>query len=192
VFKYDVALNLGAGAADLGSAVEKLGGAFAQEIPQGELQLHELIWILPNGRGTVRYVYDHFVDVATVRAESPKALEPGEIVFDLSKHIAVYDVDALLKLANDPNSGTRAYAISALAVITPEFRGDVFKAICAALESPEPSMRWVAMKSIARWPWFKFAARLRAHAEKEQDEALRAEAVRLAADIVAHGKRGTL
>jgi hypothetical protein len=190
MYFMDVALNRGTKPAELGTAVEKLGGIFAQEIPRGEVQLHELIWTLPEGRGNVRYVYDHFVDVATVRAESPKFGEPGEIVFELSKHIDVFDVNQMVKLAGSSDEAIRGYALGALAVITPEFYGDVFDAFCAALESPDASMRWVAMRCIARWPYFQFAARLRAHAKKEPDEELRKEAGRLAADIVAHGRRG--
>lgn len=192
MYSYDVALNPGTQPAELEVAVKKLGGTFAAEIPQAELQLREIIWTLPGGRGNVRYVYDHFVDVATVRAESPKHGEPAEIAYELSAHIDLRDVDALLKLVGAADAHDRAYALSALAVITPRFYGDVFDAICAALESPDAPMRWVAMKCIARWPYFQFVERLRAHARREDDDALRTETERLAADVEAHGRRGTL
>jgi hypothetical protein len=92
-----------------------------------------------------------------------------------------------------PNEhATSAYALRALAAITPRFRADVFDLFCDSLESPLPEMRGLAMKCIARWPYFQFVARLRDRATREENEVLRTEALRLADDVAANGRRGTL
>jgi hypothetical protein len=192
MYSKEVALNPGTKPAELEAAVHKLGGTFAVEFPRGELQLHELVWELPDGRGSVRYIHDHLVEVTTARADSAIFGEPSEILLALSPHIELFDEDGLLGIVRTAPVEDRSYALVALGVITPELRADVFDAICDALESPAPPVRWAAMKSIAQWPYVQFVERLRAHAAREQDDALRNEAERLAADVEAHGRRGTL
>ena len=191
MYSKEVALNPGTKSADLEAAVRAIGGTFATEFPRGEVHLHEVVWALPDGRGSVRYIHDHVMDVTTARADSELFGEPGAILLDLAPHIDLYEVDGLIALLPVATAADRPYVLRALAVITPEFRGDVFDAICDALESPEASMRWAAMKAIAQWPYIAFVDRLRARALRESDPALREEAESLAADVGANGRLPT-
>ena len=189
-YSKEAALKPGTKRADVEAAVQRLGGRFATEFPKGEIQLHEVVWELPDGRGSVRYIHDHIVDVTTARADTTIFGEPAKILLDLSKHIDLYEEDDLLDMIDPGRADDRSFALRALAVITPDFRVDVFDAICDALESPDAPMRRVAMKCIAQWPYVRFVARLRAHAKMEPDAALRTEAEHLAADVEAKGRRG--
>jgi len=62
---------------------EGRGYRWVQRFPAGELQLQEEIWELPEDRGAVRYIFDHFVEVPSIKAESDIHGEPTKILADL-------------------------------------------------------------------------------------------------------------
>lgn len=191
-YHYDVVLPAGKGEADVRSVLEQIGATWAQEIPAGELQLYEQIWRLPGGRGAVRYVYDHFVGIPTVRAESDISGEPGEILFELERSLPFLDIPDLVKGARSTDKAERSYSLRGLAAIAEELYGDIFNAIATALNDPDPEMRSLALLCISRWPHYRFAERLESLAATETVPELKDEAIRLAAEVRAHGRRGTL
>jgi len=189
-YHYEAALPPGFTREAFRQAVEPLGARFVQAIPKGPLQLQEDIWLLPAGRGALRYIHDHFVDVAVVRAESDVVGRPAELMRELEPVLPCLYTGALLKLAATGDPSARAFAICALAVTTRSYGSDVFDAICRVLRDPDPQQRGIAMRAIARWPYFRFAAELDSLAANESVPELQREAVRLAGDLRAHGRRG--
>lgn len=171
-------------------AVEPRGARFAQSIPRGPQQLQEEIWLLADGSGALRYIYDHFVDVPFARAESDVFGRPADIMRSFEPVLPFQYTGALMKLTSSEDPPTRAYAICALSVTTRIYGSDVFDAIRNVLFDDDPRMRATAMKAIARWPYFKFAKELDKLAETETVPELQREAVRLAQDLRDHGRRG--
>ncbi len=190
-YKFDAALPEGFTPARVKDVMEARGCIWAQRIPAGELQLAEEIWLLPGERGAVRFVQDHFVDVPSIRAESDIHGEPARILADLGSDLPLLYAGELSKRANSA-SPERTYALRALAVIMPDYDGRVVSAYKAALKDPDPAIRMLAMRCISRYPHFVFARELESLAETEPEHKLREEAVQLAKDLRAHGRRGTL
>jgi hypothetical protein len=188
-YHYEAALPPGFTREAFQQPVELRGAGFVQRIPRGPQQLEEDIWLLADGRGALRYIYDHFVDVAVARAESDVFGRPADIMREFEPVLPFLYTGALMKLTASKDPATRAHAISALAVTTRIYGADVFGAIRDALFDDDPHMRHIAMKAIARWPYFRFARELDRLAETEVDPELKREAVRLAQDLREHGRR---
>src|SRR6266542_3655020 len=121
-YSMDEALPEGYPLDDFKRLVESQGGRWVQQIPKGETQLHEEIWRLPDDRGVVRYVSDHFVNVPSVRAESDKHGEPGEILIDLDNAgLPMLGFGALERMLSSPNKAERMYALRAFASVMTHF-----------------------------------------------------------------------
>ncbi len=189
-YHHDAALPAGLALEDFRQAVESAGARFAHHIPRGPLQLEETIWLLDDGRSAVRHVHDHFVEVAFARVESETFGRPADLMRELEPVVRFQYPRALLAQASSGDAATRAHALRALSVTTPTYRADVFGAIQAALFDGDPRLRGSAMKAIARWPYVRFADQLDQLAETEAVPELQREAVRLASDLRAHGRRG--
>lgn len=172
------------------AAIESTGARFIHHIPRGPRQLEESIWELEEGRSCIRHVYDHFVDVAFARAESETVGRPTGLLHELGSVLPFEYSDALIRQTASQEPATRAHALCALAVTTPSFRIDVFDVIQRALLDGDPRIRATAMKAIARWPYARFAGELDRLAQTETVPELQREAVRLAADLRQHGRRG--
>jgi len=171
--------------------MDKRGYAWAHRIPAEELQLAEEIWRLPDDRGAVRYVYDHILEVPFFRAESDIHGEPTKILIDLQNDLPFLYIEDFLLEAEAANPGRR-YALRALAVITTMYRGDVIAAFKAAIVDSDPTIRKLALICVARYPAFSFAKELDTRAAVESDPDLKERQLKLAGDLRAHGKRGTL
>jgi hypothetical protein len=188
---FDAALPENFGLDDVKQVMEARGYTWAQRIPQAELQLAEEIWRLPNNRGAVRYVYDHFVEVPSIRAESDIHGEPSKILMDLQRDLPFLYTGALTKQALSSSSRERIYALRALAATTTMFHGDVILALKAALKDPDPAIRRLALVCISRYPSFVFAQELDDQAVIESDLKIKEDQLALAKDLREHGKRGT-
>ena len=160
-----------------------------QQIPKGETQLHEEIWRLPDDRGVVRYVSDHFVNVPSVRAESDKHGEPGEILLDL-KHagLPMLYFGVLQRMVGSTDKGARIYGLRALASVITNFEYMVVEAFQAALKDPDLDLRALALRLIARYPYKVFEKNLEELARTESDAAIKEEALHLAEGLRKHGK----
>jgi hypothetical protein len=189
-YSFDAALPENFGIDNVKQVMEARGYTWAQRIPQEELQLAEEIWRLPNNRGAVRYVYDHFVEVPSIRAESDIHGEPSKILMDLQRDLPFLYTGALTKQALS-SSLERIYALRALAATTPMFHGDVISAFKAALKDPDPAIRRLALVCISRYPSFVFAQELDDQAAIESDLKIKENQLALAKDLREHGKRGT-
>jgi hypothetical protein len=189
-YHYDAALPPGFTLDAFQTAVETRGGRFAHQLPRGPLQLAESIWRWEDEPSGIRYIYDHFVDVAFARVESETYGRPANLMYELEAVLPFQYTEQLREQAASDDAATRAHAIRALAVTTPSFRIDVFDVIREALFDADPRLRGTAMKAIARWPYVRFAAELDQRAQTETVPELQREAVRLAADLRQHGRRG--
>lgn len=189
-YHFDAALPFGFTIDAFRTAVESRGAQLAHHIPRGPQQLEETVWLVDNGRSAIRYVFDHFVEVPFVRAESEVFGHPANLMRELEPVLPLQYVRALLNQTSSGDPVIRAYALRALSVITPSYRADVFRAICAALFDGDPRLRGTAMKAIARWPYVRFARELDKLAQSEAVPELQREAVRLAGDLRKHGRRG--
>jgi len=189
-YHFDAALPSGFTLDAFRAAVESRGAQFAHHLPRGPRQLEEWIWTMEDGRSGIRHVYDHFVDVAFARVESETFGRPADLMYELESALPFEYTGALLKQTASPDPAVRAHGVRALAVTTPSFRIDVFGAIHSALFDGDPRIRGTAMKAIARWPYERFALDLDKLAETEEVAELQREAVRLAGDLRAHGRRG--
>jgi hypothetical protein len=164
---------------------------WVQRIPKEELQFAEEIWLLPNSRGAVRFVYDHIVEVPKVRADSDIHGEPGKILIDLDGDLPLLYTDDLTKQVMTA-SPERFFAMRALAASTDYFHGGVIKAFKAAISDPDPAARSLVLICIGRYPSFMFAQMLDDQAAVETDPKLQENQRALAKDLREHGKRGTL
>lgn len=189
-YYFDAALPENGTLDDVKRVMEARGYTWVQRIPKAELQLAEEIWRLPDDRGAVRYVYDHFVEVPSIRAESDIHGEPAKILIDLERDLPMLHIEDLTKQVQSPPQ--RIYALRALAAITTTFHGDVIAAFKAAIKDPDPAIRRLAMVVISRYPYFVFVRDLEQQAAAEPDPEIKEEALRLAKDLREHGKRGTL
>jgi len=171
--------------------MEAKGYEWAQRISKHELQLAEEIWSLPNDLGAVRYVYDHFVDVPSVRAESDLDGEPSKILTDLERELPFLYTGALTKQAMS-SLPERAYALRALAASTERYHGGVIKAFKAAVKDPDPAIRELALVCIGRYPAFALAQDLDDQAVLEPEGKIQQNQLALAKDLRERGKRGTL
>jgi hypothetical protein len=189
-YHFDAALPFELTLEAFRTAVESRGAELAEHIARGPARLEETIWRLPGEPTAVRYIRDHFVDVAFARIESERRGRPADAMRELEAVIEFRYAPDLLRQTGSTDPGTRAYALRSLAVTTPSYRVDVYDAICAALFDGDPRLRGTAMTAIARWPYARFAGELERLAATEAVPELQREAVRLAADLVAHGRRG--
>lgn len=187
----DAALPQDFGLDSMKRVMETRGYQWAQRIPEQELQLSEEIWLLPNDRGAVRYVCDHFVDVPSIRAESDIHGEPSKILMDLERDLPLLYTGALTKQAMS-SSPERAYALRALAASTERYHGGVIKAFRAAIKDPDPAIRELVLVCIGRYPAFVFAQDLDDQAAVESNLKTQQNQLALAKDLREHGKRGTL
>jgi len=190
-FNFDAALPEDYTLAQVKSVMDARGYEWVQRIPAAELQLAEEIWRLPEGKGIVRYVFDHFMDVPSIRAESDINGEPARIITDLGRDLPFLYIEPLLKAAR-ASGRERAYALRALAVITPFYNGGVASVLRAALQDADPGMRRLGLRTLSRYPYFTFAKDLDTMAASEADPELKADAIRLAKDLREQGRRGTL
>jgi hypothetical protein len=188
---FDAALPESFRLDDVKQVMEARGYPWAQRIPAAELQLGEEIWRLPDGRGAVRYVYDHFVEVPSIRAESDIPDEPTKTLLDLERDLPFLYIEDLTKQARS-SSRERIYALRALAAITPVSHGGVISAYKAAIKDPDPAIRRLVMVCIARYPYFIFVKELEQQAVIDPDPKLKEEELDLAKDLREHGRRGTL
>lgn len=188
--KFDAALPESFSLEQVKRVMEARGCTWVQRIPEGEQQLAEEIWLLPDDRGAVRCVYDHFVEVPSIRAESDIHGEPAKILIDLEHDLPFLYIEDLTKQL-DPNTPQRRYALRALASITTMFRGDVVSAFKAAIKDPDPSIRKLAIICVSRYPSFVFAKELDEQAAVEPDPEIKERQLHLASDLRSHGKRGT-
>jgi hypothetical protein len=188
---FDAALPERFGLDSVKRVMEARGYKWAQRIPKQELQLAEEIWSLPDDRGAVRYVYDHFVDVPSIRAESDIHGEPSKILTDLERDLPFLYTGALTKQAMS-SSPERAYALRALAASTERYHGGVITAFKAAIKDPDPAIRELVLVCIGRYPAFVFAQDLDDQAAVEPDPKIQQNQLALAKDLREHGKRGTL
>src|SRR6266704_4954393 len=101
--------------------MEALGLRWVQHIPKAEMQLHEEIWELPGDRGIVRYIFDHYVNVPSVRAGSDIRYEPGKILLDLDAHLPFLHYGKLGRMAQSTSLAERKYALRAFASIIKNF-----------------------------------------------------------------------
>src|SRR6266568_4090470 len=114
----DEALPDGFSLDDFKQVMESQGNRWVQQIPKGETRLHEEIWRLPDDRGVVRYVLDHFVDIRSVRAESNRHGEPGKILLDLKKaNVPMVHYGTLERMVSSTNPYERNYALRAFASV---------------------------------------------------------------------------
>ncbi|MFN0245414.1 MAG: hypothetical protein ACKV2T_00815 [Kofleriaceae bacterium] len=188
IYTYDVAIEP-VTLSEVETAIEKLGGVFAQEIPAADKQLFERIWRLPDD-AVVRYVYDRYVDVGVLRAETPHFGQPARIVDRVSKVLPLTDLMELTRRASGKDLNDRRFAIRASAALVDEYDGDVEALIDEALTDRDPGVRDDAIRAIERWPHYVFAERLDEVAATETDPE-RAKTMRdLAANVRLHGRRG--
>ena len=172
--------------------MEARGYEWVQGISKQELQLAEEIWRLPNGRGAVRFIYDHFVEVPMIRAESDIHGEPFNILTDLASDFPVLHTSALTKQATSSSLAETVYALRALAASTERYHGSVLKTFKAAIMDPDPAIRELILVCIGRYPAFAFAQDLQEQAAVESDPKIKEQQLALANDLLQHGRRGTL
>lgn len=166
------------------------GWSWVQRIPAGEQQLHEEIWRVDDDRGAMRYVFDHFVDVPTIRAESDIGGMVALLMEQLEPLLPIQYPNDLVRLTRSEDRASRAFALRGLAAVQEGFRGDVFRAFRDALFDEDCQMRGLALTCISRYPWFQFVNVLEEAAMREIVDVLRTEQLRLAESIRQHGKRG--
>jgi hypothetical protein len=189
-YKFDAALPEGFTAEPVKSVMEMRGAKWKQRFEAGELQFAEEIWTLPKDRGAVRYVFDHFVEVPYIRAETDIANMATEILSDLESNLPLSYVENFTKQIA-PGAPTRRYALRALAAITPIYRGDVINAFKAAIHDPDADFRWLSIACVSRYSSFVFAKELDEQAAVEPDAELQEAQRKLAADLRVNGRRGT-
>lgn len=186
----DAALSSEITLEDVRGVFDGRGWRWVQQIPRKELQFHEEIWSTGHEAGAARYIYDHFVDIPVIRMETN---QPG-IVFDwvgeLAEELPLFNRFGLAVLGEDPDVKKRAFAIRGLAAVVDEFQSDIFEIFTACVVDELDEMRGLALTCIARMPWFRFAEVLESVAKSETVDVLRAEQLRLAADIRENGIRG--
>jgi hypothetical protein len=171
-------------------AFEAQGWVWVQSIPAQEAQFHEEIWLADRDRGAARYIYDHFLDLTIIRAESNIGGMVAVLLQQLEGPLPILYADQLVELTSSEDPWTRAFALRGLAAITERFYGDVFRALKDAILDPDPQMRGVALRCLTRYPWFQFIKVLQEAASRETVPELRAEQLALAEDIRKYGKRG--
>lgn len=189
-YHYDSALPEDWRYENVKPALESKGLKWVHSIPKEELQLAEEIWMFPDGQSAARYVFDHFVDVPSIRTESKINGLPTQLAMSLEGVLHLTYVEDLTNQASSQDPSERGYAMRALAVITPIFRGDVFDVLRDGLNDPDREMRRIALRSIARWPYFQFVKELEALMGREEDSLLQEQIANLAADIRRSGRRG--
>lgn len=166
------------------------GWKWVQSIPAEEAQFHEEIWVVEGDRGAVRYISDHFLEVAIIRAESNIGGLVATLLQQLETSLPIFYLDDLVDLSRSEEQGKRAFALRGMAAISSKFFGDVFQSLKDAVLDPEPKMRGLALTCISRYPWFRFIKILEEAAAKETVPELRAEQLALSEDIRKYGKRG--
>lgn len=190
-YYYDAALPPATTKEMVEQEVKSRGCQWAHDIPAKDLQFSERIWLLPGQRGSIRYVYDHFVDVATIRAESDIHGEPTKILGDYAQNLKLLFTENLVDQSFAP-SAIREYALRALAASTEHFNGEVIDSFKAAAEDSDIAIRRLSLICISRYPAFSLAHVLEEQAAVETDAKLQADQLALAKDIRERGKRGTL
>ncbi|MFN0245413.1 MAG: hypothetical protein ACKV2T_00810 [Kofleriaceae bacterium] len=189
IYSYDIAIEPGVTLSEVETAIGKLGGVFAQEIPATDKQLFERIWRLPDD-AVVRYVYDRYVDVATIRAETPHLAQPARIVESVSAVLPLTDRIELNNRARGKDPTDRRFAIRAYAALANEYDADLVSALNEALTDQDAGVRDDAIRAIRRWPHFVFAARLDKVAATEPDPDRAHVMTELAENVRLHGRRG--
>ena len=187
-YSMDAALPEGFTLDGFRERMDALGYHWVQRIPAGERQLQEEIWELPNGRGAVRYVWDHFVDVPSVRAESDQRGAPGDILHELDAHLPLLHPGKLERMTRSTEPGERRYALRALASVITDFDWGVVEELRTALKEDDPSMRRLALDAIARYPYKVFTSDLDELGKTDPDDSLKKEARDLADDLRKRGK----
>lgn len=172
-------------------AFESQGWKWVQSITKQEAYFREEIWEVGEERGAARYIYDDFLDVTIIRAESNIGGMVATLLQQLEASLPILYLDDLVDRSKSEEPGTRAFALRGMAAITDEFYGDVFRALKDAALDPEPKMRGLALRCISHYPWFQFIKVLQEAASKESVPELRAEQLALSEDIRKHGRRGT-
>lgn len=172
-------------------AFESQGWKWVQSITKQEAYLREEIWEVGEERGAARYIYDDFLDVTIIRAESNIGGMVATLLQQLETQLPLYYLTPLVRLSKSEEPGQRAFALRGMAAITDDFYGDVFRALKDAALDPEPKMRGLALRCISRYPWFQFIKVLQEASAKETVPELRAEQLALGEDIRKYGKRGT-
>jgi len=121
-------------------AIESFGGRWVQRIPKGEAQLWEEIWELPDNRGNVRYIFDHYVAIPYVSAESDRYGAPGNIIRDLlaKADLPIIDRGQLERLGKSPDVADRKFSLRGYVATTDRFHWGVVQGIEAALKDPVP------------------------------------------------------
>ncbi len=195
-YGYTVALpeNFGLDAAK--RVIEARGYKWIQRIPKEKhllgdkekIQLAEEIWLLPNGRGVVRYIYDDVVEVPCINAGSDIPYEAPKILKDLAADLPLFRIEDLIEPALA--SEWRPYALRALSSITEGFHSDVVNAFIIALKDPEPNMRRYALACIGRYPAFVFVKELEQQALTEEHPDIKQWELGLAASIRNLGEFG--
>lgn len=188
-YNYDAVVSPECSEDDIRSVLKDRKARKVGDIPSDSTQLREEIWGVPSG-DRIRIVWDHFMDVVSLRAESQTPNEPAELVFSLRKQLGLQEIGDLVRLAQKKDSASRSFAVRGLATIASSYYSDIADAIKAALADEDPGMRAVALRCIARWPHFVFVEALERQAKVERDDGLRREEIRLAKDVRKHGRRG--
>lgn len=191
-YSYEEALADNFSLAQFKQVMDRRGLLWMSRIPAGDMQFMEEVWQLPDRRGTVKYIYDHIVEVPKIRAESDIHGEPTRILADLENDLPLLDHVPLRKQAMGTSHEERVYALRALAAVVPNYWGGAVNAFRAALKDSNPGIRRLAIACIARYPYAVFVDDLEELAANETDVDIRASALRLARDLDEHGRRGTL
>jgi len=172
-------------------AFEAQGWKWAQRITKQESHFHEEIWVVEGDRGAARYIDDDFLAVTIIRAESNIGGMVATLLQQLEASLPIIYLDDLVDLSKSEEQAKRAFALRGMSAIAEEFYGDVFRALKDAALDPEPRMRGLALRCIARYSWFQFIKVLQEAASRETVPELHAEQLALIEDIRKYGRRET-
>ena len=133
------------------------GWRWVARFPEAPRQLHEEIWEIDDGQMVVRYIDDRYVDTRLLSVQGNHGQAVYGLLERLRQDLGGEEREDLLILTGGEDPAARMHGISGLAASTPEFDGDVFEAVLAALDDEEPALRARAFQCIARLAWYEFA-----------------------------------